>query len=81
MRPNQGQHSSGWPKRTRRQKAPLRVRVSGIATPMLTREKAIELLASWEVSTGKAKKDLGFESHIPFEQGARETYKWYRESF
>jgi nucleoside-diphosphate-sugar epimerase len=49
------------------------------ATPMLTLEKAKELLASWEVSTDKAKKDLGFESHIPFEQGARETYEWYRK--
>lgn len=48
------------------------------ATPMLTLEKANELLASWEISTDKAKKDLGFESKIPFEQGARETYHWYQ---
>ncbi len=47
------------------------------ATPMLTREKAGELLASWEVATDKAKTGLGFESRIPFEQGARETYQWY----
>lgn len=49
------------------------------ATPMLTREKAKELLMSWEVSTAKAKKDFGFESQIPFEQGAKETYQWYRQ--
>jgi nucleoside-diphosphate-sugar epimerase len=49
------------------------------ATPMLTCEKARELLTSWEVSTDKAKRDLGFESHIPFEQGARDTYEWYRK--
>jgi len=49
------------------------------ATPMLTREKANELLASWELSTAKAKQDFGFESQIPFEQGARETYQWYRQ--
>lgn len=49
------------------------------ATPMLTREKANELLVSWEVSTVKAKRDFGFESQIPFEQGAKETYQWYRQ--
>jgi len=49
------------------------------AIPMLTREKANELLVSWEVSTAKAKKDFGFESRIPFEQGAKETYRWYRQ--
>ncbi len=49
------------------------------ATPMLTREKASELLVSWEVSTAKAKRDFGFESQIPFERGARETYRWYRQ--
>ncbi|MBU8932509.1 MAG: SDR family NAD(P)-dependent oxidoreductase [candidate division Zixibacteria bacterium] len=48
------------------------------ATPMLTREKARELHTSWEVSTSKARGAFGFESEIPFEQGARETYKWYR---
>ncbi len=49
------------------------------ATPMLTREKADELLASWEVSTDKAYKELGFKSKISFEDGASETYRWYRE--
>jgi nucleoside-diphosphate-sugar epimerase len=48
-------------------------------TPMLTPEKANELLMSWEVSTAKAKRDFGFESLIPFEQGAKETYQWYRQ--
>ena len=49
------------------------------ATPMLTREKAGELLASWEVSIAKAKNDLDFESNIDFLNGAKETYQWYRE--
>jgi nucleoside-diphosphate-sugar epimerase len=49
------------------------------ATPMLTVEKAGELLASWEVSTDRAQKELGFVSQIPFAQGARDTYKWYVE--
>ena len=49
------------------------------ATPMLTREKANELLASWEVSTEKARRELGYESRITFEQGARETYAWYKQ--
>ena len=45
--------------------------------PMLTREKAGELLASWEVSVDKARDVLGFESHIPFPIGASGTYDWY----
>ena len=47
------------------------------ATPMLTPEKANELLASWEVSTDKAKKELGFVSQISFLDGAKQTYNWY----
>jgi len=47
--------------------------------PMLTPEKAGELLASWEVSVDKAKRDFGFESTIPFPQGARDTFAWYRK--
>ncbi|PWB71214.1 hypothetical protein C3F09_08120, partial [candidate division GN15 bacterium] len=47
--------------------------------PMLTRDKADELLGSWEVSTEKARRELGFESQISFARGARETFAWYRE--
>jgi nucleoside-diphosphate-sugar epimerase len=47
------------------------------ATPMLTREKANEILQSWEITTEKAKRELGFESQIPFALGAKETYDWY----
>ena len=47
--------------------------------PVLTRDKAGELLAGWEVSTQKARRQLGFESSLPFEMGARETYTWYRK--
>jgi nucleoside-diphosphate-sugar epimerase len=46
-------------------------------TPMLTREKANELLASWEVATDKARQDFDFRSRIPFADGARETFAWY----
>ncbi len=46
-------------------------------TPMLTREKADELLASWEVSTNKALEDFNYRSRITFAEGARETYAWY----
>ena len=49
------------------------------ATPMLTLEKAAELLESWEMNFDKAKRELGFISQISFEQGARETFQWYRE--
>lgn len=47
------------------------------ASPMLTKEKAGELLASWEMSTERAQKELGFISRIPFPEGARITYDWY----
>lgn len=49
------------------------------ATPMLTREKANELLAPWSVSTDKARDVLGFESSIPFERGVKDTFDWYKE--
>jgi nucleoside-diphosphate-sugar epimerase len=49
------------------------------AAPMLTRDKAVELLTSWEVSSAKAKRDFGFESQIPFAEGAKETFDWYRK--
>ncbi len=47
-------------------------------TPMLTTEKAGELLASWEVSIAKATRDFGYDSQIPFERGARDTFQWYK---
>lgn len=47
--------------------------------PMLTKEKAEELLASWEVSTERARKELGYESSINFEDGARQTFEWYKK--
>ncbi|MEW6051802.1 MAG: SDR family NAD(P)-dependent oxidoreductase [Candidatus Zixiibacteriota bacterium] len=49
------------------------------ATPMLTREKANELLETWEISTEKARRELGFESQISFAVGAKQTFDWYRE--
>ncbi|MDF1543938.1 MAG: SDR family NAD(P)-dependent oxidoreductase [bacterium] len=49
------------------------------AAPMLTGDKAEELLAAWEVSTEKGKRDLQFEARIPFERGAKETFEWYRK--
>lgn len=50
------------------------------ATPMLTHEKAGELLASWEVDTGKAREQLGFVSKIPFADGVRQTFEWYKRA-
>lgn len=47
--------------------------------PMFTVEKANEILENWEVSVEKAKSELGFESEIPFPDGARMTVHWYRE--
>ncbi|MBN2227197.1 MAG: NAD-dependent epimerase/dehydratase family protein [candidate division Zixibacteria bacterium] len=48
-------------------------------TPMFTVEKANEILADWEVDVSRAREELGFESQIPFPEGARETVYWYRE--
>ncbi len=47
------------------------------STPMLSLEKAKEILSSWEVSTSKAKKLFEFSSSVSFEDGARATYDWY----
>jgi len=49
------------------------------ATPFLTMNKSAELLAAWEVSTEKARTELGFESAISLEHGAKETCDWYIE--
>jgi len=48
-------------------------------SPMFTVEKANEILANWEVSVDKARDELGFESQIDFQTGAKETVWWYRE--
>jgi nucleoside-diphosphate-sugar epimerase len=47
------------------------------ATPMLTREKTRELNASWEMDVSRAREELGFESRITLEEGARQTFEWY----
>ncbi|MEE8404215.1 MAG: SDR family NAD(P)-dependent oxidoreductase [candidate division Zixibacteria bacterium] len=47
------------------------------ATPMLTLEKAKEILSSWEVTTSKARELFGFSSSVSFEDGASATYDWY----
>jgi len=46
-------------------------------TPMLTREKANELLSSWEIDVSRASRELNFNSRIKFAEGARTTYDWY----
>jgi nucleoside-diphosphate-sugar epimerase len=48
-------------------------------TPMFTVEKACEILADWYISVEKAERELGFKSRIPFPQGAKETFCWYRD--
>lgn len=48
------------------------------ATPMLTREKTRELNASWEMDVTRAREILGFRSQIPFAEGARQTFEWYK---
>ncbi|MCH9030740.1 MAG: NAD-dependent epimerase/dehydratase family protein [candidate division Zixibacteria bacterium] len=48
-------------------------------TPMLTRDKAHEILQSWEVSIEKAMSHFGFSPQNKFPTGALETVAWYRE--
>lgn len=49
------------------------------AAPMLTREKAGELLASWEIDATKAEREFGFVSQISLAEGLRDTMTWYRQ--
>ncbi len=49
------------------------------ATPMLTLEKAREVLSSWEVSVARARADFDFSPMISFPEGARITAAWYRD--
>ena len=51
--------------------------VTVIAKAVSMREKARELNACWEMDTSRARDDLGFESAIDFERGARHTFEWY----
>ncbi len=48
-------------------------------SPMFTIEKACEILENWEVSVEKAERELGYKSQIPFSEGARQTFYWYRD--
>lgn len=47
------------------------------AAPMISREKVGELLADWQIDTGKAREAFGFESKIDLTTGARQTFDWY----
>ncbi|MFQ5608094.1 MAG: NAD-dependent epimerase/dehydratase family protein [Candidatus Zixiibacteriota bacterium] len=49
------------------------------ATPMLTLEKAKEILHSWEVNSASARADFDFSPAISFPEGARLTVAWYRD--
>jgi len=43
-------------------------------------EKARDVVQDyWTCDSSKAKRDLGFEQQISFEDGARETVEWYRK--
>lgn len=53
-------------------------RLFGVA-PMLTWEKAGEILASWRVSIERASEHFDFAPQIPFSEGARRAIDWYRE--
>ena len=54
-------------------------KVSG-KPPLLNKGKIEEILQrNWVCDIAKAKRALGFEPHIPLEQGARLTYEWYKK--
>lgn len=45
---------------------------------IFNRDKAREILApAWLCETDMARRDLGFETHIPLQAGLNETAKWY----
>ncbi len=48
-------------------------------TPILTREKAREILSPWEISIEHAKRHFDFAPKTDFIVGAKETIKWYKE--
>ncbi len=48
-------------------------------TPMLTLEKAGEILSTWEISIERAKRDFDFAPKTNFAEGAQKTVNWYRE--
>jgi nucleoside-diphosphate-sugar epimerase len=46
---------------------------------IFNRDKARELLApGWLCETELARRDFGFEAHIPLQAGLKETADWYR---
>lgn len=46
---------------------------------IFNREKANELLApDWLCETDLARRDFGFEAHIPLQEGFKETANWYK---
>jgi dihydroflavonol-4-reductase len=48
--------------------------------PLLNKGKIEEILQrNWVCDITKARKALGFEPHIPLEQGAKLTYEWYKK--
>lgn len=47
--------------------------------PMLTRDKAKELLCSFRMDPSKARQSFGFESEIRLADGLASTYRWYLE--
>lgn len=48
-------------------------------TPMLTLEKAGEILGSWEISIERARDHFGFSPRTKFAEGAQKTVNWYRQ--
>ena len=49
-------------------------------TPMLTREKALELLEPyWMCSSERIQDELGYRPEIALPAGLRETMKWYKK--
>jgi nucleoside-diphosphate-sugar epimerase len=57
--------------------------VAGLAkkSTIFNRDKARELLApGWLCETELARRDFGFEAHIPLSAGLKETAQWYQEN-
>jgi nucleoside-diphosphate-sugar epimerase len=48
-------------------------------TPILTSEKAREILSPWEISIERARKHFDFSPQTNFAEGAKKTVQWYRK--
>jgi dihydroflavonol-4-reductase len=51
------------------------------AKPLLTTERVLDMVQpDWSCDDSRARRELGYESAIPLEEGLAETAAWYRQA-